>query len=134
MDIFESLENLNVSEECFNDIMGIVEDLLSTINKSNKSAKEKETLKKKAEDNQEKELHTLHNYKKMEGAKVPLDIQLKRKETKNSKGEHETDLRRALKARKEFKKVGMFDKDYEQKRDRFQRALDIERKHSQENK
>ena len=25
MDIFESLENLNVSEECFNDIMGIVE-------------------------------------------------------------------------------------------------------------
>ena len=27
--IFESLENLNVSEECFNDIMGIVEELLS---------------------------------------------------------------------------------------------------------
>ena len=25
MNIFESLENLNVSEECFNDIMGIVE-------------------------------------------------------------------------------------------------------------
>ena len=29
MNIFESLENLNVSEECFNDIIGIVEDLLS---------------------------------------------------------------------------------------------------------
>ena len=29
MNIFESLENLNVSEECFNDIMGIVEELLS---------------------------------------------------------------------------------------------------------
>ena len=29
MDIFESLENLNVSEECFNDIMDIVEDLLN---------------------------------------------------------------------------------------------------------
>ena len=27
-DIFESLENLNVSEECFDDIMGIVEELL----------------------------------------------------------------------------------------------------------
>jgi hypothetical protein len=26
MDIFESLENLNVSEECFDEIMGIVED------------------------------------------------------------------------------------------------------------
>ena len=29
MDIFESLENLNVSEECFDEIMGIVEELLS---------------------------------------------------------------------------------------------------------
>jgi hypothetical protein len=29
MDIFESLENLNVSEECFNDIINIVEDLLN---------------------------------------------------------------------------------------------------------
>ena len=26
MDIFESLENLNVSEECFDEIMGLVED------------------------------------------------------------------------------------------------------------
>lgn len=29
MDIFEQLENLNVSEECFDDIMDIVEDLLN---------------------------------------------------------------------------------------------------------
>ena len=29
MDIFESLENLNVSEECFDDIMNMVEELLS---------------------------------------------------------------------------------------------------------
>ena len=29
MDIFESLENLNVSEECFDEIMGLVEELLS---------------------------------------------------------------------------------------------------------
>lgn len=29
MDIFESLENLNVSEECFNDIMNVVEEILS---------------------------------------------------------------------------------------------------------
>lgn len=28
-DIFESLENLNVSEECFDDIMGLVEELLN---------------------------------------------------------------------------------------------------------
>ena len=29
MNIFENLENLNVSEECFNDIMGIVEEILN---------------------------------------------------------------------------------------------------------
>lgn len=29
MSIFENLEQLNVSEECFSDIMGIVEDLLN---------------------------------------------------------------------------------------------------------
>ena len=33
MNIFESLENLNVSEECFDEIMGIVEDIFSQIKK-----------------------------------------------------------------------------------------------------
>lgn len=32
MNIFENLENLNVSEECFNDIMGIVEEILNEMN------------------------------------------------------------------------------------------------------
>ena len=36
MDIFESLENLNVSEECFDDIMGIVEELLNESNRARK--------------------------------------------------------------------------------------------------
>ena len=31
MDIFESLENLNVSEECFNEIMGIVEEIINEV-------------------------------------------------------------------------------------------------------
>lgn len=31
MSIFENLENLNVSEECFDDIMSIVEDIFNTI-------------------------------------------------------------------------------------------------------
>ena len=31
MDIFESLENLNVSEECFDDIMGIVEEIINEV-------------------------------------------------------------------------------------------------------
>lgn len=32
MNIFESLENLNVSEECFDEIMGLVEELLNEDN------------------------------------------------------------------------------------------------------
>ena len=31
MNILESLENLNVSEECFNDIMGIVEEIINEV-------------------------------------------------------------------------------------------------------
>ena len=34
MDIFESLENLEISEECFDDIMSIVEELLSESNRA----------------------------------------------------------------------------------------------------
>ena len=34
MDIFESLENLNVSEECFNDIVGLVEEYINELDKS----------------------------------------------------------------------------------------------------
>jgi uncharacterized protein (UPF0147 family) len=41
MDIFENLENLNVSEECFNDIMDIVEEIISerTVNDIKRAAK-----------------------------------------------------------------------------------------------
>ena len=33
MDIFESLENLNVSEECFEEIMGLVEEVINEVSK-----------------------------------------------------------------------------------------------------
>lgn len=39
MDIFESLENLSVSEECFNSIMDIVEEYINERNKENREAK-----------------------------------------------------------------------------------------------
>ena len=39
MDIFESLENLNVSEECFEDIIGIVEEILNERNKENRESR-----------------------------------------------------------------------------------------------
>ena len=47
MDIFESLQNSNISEECFNDIMDIVEELLSEGREPGESFEEyKERLKK----------------------------------------------------------------------------------------
>ena len=39
MGIFESLENLNVSEECLNDILNIVEEYINERNKENKIKK-----------------------------------------------------------------------------------------------
>lgn len=39
MDIFESLENLNVSEECFDEIMGLVEELILERNQENRQKK-----------------------------------------------------------------------------------------------
>jgi hypothetical protein len=45
MDIFESLETLNVSEECFNDIVGLVEEYLSEgVNINNVVDRAKENL------------------------------------------------------------------------------------------
>lgn len=55
MDILESLENLDVSEACFNDIVGIVENILGAIAKSDYSPEKKAELKKKAILNAEKE-------------------------------------------------------------------------------
>ena len=61
MNIFESLENLSVSEECFNDIMSIVEEILDesiyhAIQKHS-TKQDKNTLMNKAYDNQENELN-----------------------------------------------------------------------------
>ena len=57
MDIFESLENLNVSEECFNDILNIVEEITDRILDDKKMDPDKQDkLYKKAVKAQQKEL------------------------------------------------------------------------------
>ena len=54
MDIFESLENLNVSEECFDEIMGLVEEFINELNKYEQYKVDKDPkLKKELEDRQE---------------------------------------------------------------------------------
>lgn len=53
--IFESLENLNVSESCYNEIMEIVENLLDMIDKSNRSSEDKRNLKSKVKNAHDKE-------------------------------------------------------------------------------
>lgn len=51
MDILESLENLNVSEECFDDIMGIVEEVINEIDNSTVASmyKKRREIEKKAD-------------------------------------------------------------------------------------
>ena len=48
MNILESLENLNVSEECFDEIMGIVEDIVGYTLKNVKDPEKKRRLLDKA--------------------------------------------------------------------------------------
>lgn len=93
MDIFESLENLEVSESCFNDIMGILEELLLERNNENREKKEqwenklnrisdKEKIKKtaeiKAEANREKEARNkAYNYSNSAvNPKDPMDYEI----------------------------------------------------------
>ena len=52
MDIFESLKNLNVSEECFEDIVGLVEEYINETKKANK-IKQQEAIFKKLNPNGE---------------------------------------------------------------------------------
>lgn len=49
MSIFENLENLNVSEKCFNDIMGIVEEVINELRDNTVDACTQKRLKNRAE-------------------------------------------------------------------------------------
>ena len=46
MDIFENLENLPVSEACFDDIIGIIEEIISETKKANKEEHQEAIFKK----------------------------------------------------------------------------------------
>lgn len=46
MNIFESLENLNVSEECFDEIMGLVEEYISETSNEKAHAASEESHKR----------------------------------------------------------------------------------------
>ena len=62
MSIFEDLENLNVSEECFDDIMGIVEELIHevSVGRWRQAAVNSLTNRIEKVDNKEKELKKLN--------------------------------------------------------------------------
>ena len=130
MNIFESLENLNVSEECFDDIMGIVEGVIMNAWNSGKPNAGK--LHSKALENKQNELKDRYNRKFSEICKKrKLNLQPQSKEeakaleevskeaqeqtgvklngtrissnrpTKNDKGEFKTYKRQQIKKEKE---------------------------------
>ncbi len=55
MDIFESLENLNVSEECFDDILSIVEEYINEVSVNMWTKKAKSSYPKRQEEVESKE-------------------------------------------------------------------------------
>jgi hypothetical protein len=112
MDIFESLENLNVSEECFDEIMDMVEGLVGEIERKHGEPKykySKETgtvpanksaeLLAKRDDAWGKEFNQA---KEREGSEKVHD---KRFNTKNEKGNIKT-IQKQLKDRAEKIKTG----------------------------
>ena len=74
MNIFESLENLNVSEECFDEIMGIVEEIINEVSVGNLSQKATKSLEKAKVANQE----AIKNFKKEQKKEQPDELKLSR--------------------------------------------------------
>ena len=114
MDIFESLENLQVSEECFDEIIGIVEEILSEDivskvidkNKAKYGDKIRHTvgalaLAKDLEKVGTTKFKEHENSAKNKG--IPVDDLIKERTTnKNIEGEKKTDKRRCEIHKKKF--------------------------------
>lgn len=104
MDIFESLENLNVSEECFNDI---IESLYNTINQKYKNDPKKwNELQSKLASAMSKEHYASQN-RDFGGKDKYAERELmdnKRYENKQTLGNLKTDLRR-MKSQENSNKV-----------------------------
>ena len=98
MDIFESLENLNVSEECFDEIMGLVEEVINEGENLLKIAAKhgaSRNLKKRAYE----QPSDTDGYGEYDEERGPMSVQAPPKgrgnlDTKNLRGQLKTDLRR----------------------------------------
>ena len=64
MDIFESLENLEVSEACFDEIMDIVEEVINELNKYEQYKVDKDPKLKKELENRQEALKDIGDIKK----------------------------------------------------------------------
>lgn len=93
MDIFENLENLNVSEGCFDDIMDIVEDLIDTIHKKYKYGAP-EYYENGGSDLEDKaRTVATREYKEAGDREGAKKVYAKRVETKNLKGDRKNKSR-----------------------------------------
>lgn len=128
MDIFESLENLNVSEECFNDI---IESLYNTINqKYGNNPKKWEQLQTKLASASSKEHYASQN-RDFGGKDKYAERELmdnKRYENKQTLGNLKTDLRR-IKSHENSNKIIANGKKNATAQDLAQKALN---KHADE--
>ena len=149
MNIFESLENLNVSEECFNEIMGIVEEILNEdiiraidkkydpkLEKASKRGKKafakmiekKWNLIDKAKENKEKEFNqAVSKIHKEEAPKasekdVKDFVEQKRNSNKNIRGEQFHNKVKALKTRAKARNTKWYDDNYDNNLKRAMKA------------
>lgn len=132
MDIFESLENLEVSEACFDEIIGIVEDLVSKVVDKNKEAGNLAVLKglRKVSTAKGKELESSAKNK---GISVD-DLVKERTSNKNIEGVLKTDKRRFQVHDKKYKDPQTDILEYPKAKEKVEKALSAYRKHNEENK
>jgi len=102
MDIFESLENLNVSEKCFDEIMGIVEEYINEISKEAADAVSLQRyINRREADDQYSKTGDSRDEKKLEDANF--------KKYKNSELRDKWDILKGIKRGKDKKLHSMDD-------------------------
>ena len=83
--IFENLENLNVSEECFNDIMNIVEEIINEVSKEMHVQAAKNSIPSRKRALLNAEANVLDGAEQNNGIPYKGDIQAERKAEKRLK-------------------------------------------------
>ena len=99
MDIFESLENLSISEECFNEIMNMIEEYINELDDG--TYRRTKSIAKALADEQEKVLPLIKNEEDKE--RIKKEIIKRRRQAAKAEEKYENQV--VKRAEKEYKEL-----------------------------